>query len=413
MVRKTLPNAAAICQQYFSFRRTPGESIGNFLVRETLVHEEFVEAIIRLHEDRLGVSEETRDFGLPDDEPPWEDHSWSWWGGWHEDEWDAGASGEGVRDLPPDSPDADGAEPARTEPRRDGDHPPTGAAGSSPSHRPEGGSHLGRAPSAAPEDVEVEAPDRSYHWTSSPLLTASLWRSSGAGGYYKQPALSAEEKRDILSTTKNSLDYETIAAALQSLWDEQLLGQRRSAGGSHQTMSGMTGPRPTIPVSGTTTTGMLAGGMKTHLIFKLKPVSMIPQHRLPMTMLFAKPYKQSRWQRTLLWRPLEHGPKLNELHSSFARTVASVRLPQTVVPRLFGALIVGVITSPVTARTDGIPPSAARANSGTIGRRRATTTTTSWARARASLSQRERRASGLRIRPCGRQEQGQGQAVDF
>ena len=68
LVRKTLPTAAAICQQYFSFRRSSGETIGNFLVRETLVHEEFVEAIIRLHEDRLGLSESGRDFGLPSDE---------------------------------------------------------------------------------------------------------------------------------------------------------------------------------------------------------------------------------------------------------------------------------------------------------------------------------------------------------
>ena len=53
LVRKSLPNAAAICQQYFSFRRGQQESMGNFLVRETLVHEEFVEALIRLHEEQL------------------------------------------------------------------------------------------------------------------------------------------------------------------------------------------------------------------------------------------------------------------------------------------------------------------------------------------------------------------------
>ena len=66
LVRKMLPNAAAICQQYFSFNRSPQESIGNFLVRETLVHQEFVEAIIRLHEEKLGVSQHQRDYGLPD-----------------------------------------------------------------------------------------------------------------------------------------------------------------------------------------------------------------------------------------------------------------------------------------------------------------------------------------------------------
>ena len=38
--------------------------------------------------------------------------------------------------------------------------------------------------------------------------------------------LSAEETRDILSTTQNSLDFSAISKALQSLWDEQLLGYR-------------------------------------------------------------------------------------------------------------------------------------------------------------------------------------------
>ena len=54
LVRQTLPNAAAICSQYIAFQRRSQERIGNFLVRESLVHEEFCEAIIRPHEDRLG-----------------------------------------------------------------------------------------------------------------------------------------------------------------------------------------------------------------------------------------------------------------------------------------------------------------------------------------------------------------------
>ena len=75
LVRKSLPNAAAICQQYSAFKRNPGESIGNFLVRETLVHEELVEAIVRLHEDKLGVSQDQKDFGLPSHAERGE----SWW----------------------------------------------------------------------------------------------------------------------------------------------------------------------------------------------------------------------------------------------------------------------------------------------------------------------------------------------
>ena len=45
------------------------------------------------------------------------------------------------------------------------------------------------------------------------------WRLLQAAG------LNAEEKRDTLSTTKNSLDYTVISAALQSLWNDQLLGR--------------------------------------------------------------------------------------------------------------------------------------------------------------------------------------------
>ena len=60
LVRKSLPNAAAICQQYFAFKRQPHETIGSFLVRETLVQEEFTEALIRLHEEKLGLSQDQK-----------------------------------------------------------------------------------------------------------------------------------------------------------------------------------------------------------------------------------------------------------------------------------------------------------------------------------------------------------------
>ena len=50
------------------------------------------------------------------------------------------------------------------------------------------------------------------------------WRLLQAAG------LTAEEKRDILSTTKNSLEYETAASALQRLWDELRLGHREHSG---------------------------------------------------------------------------------------------------------------------------------------------------------------------------------------
>ena len=65
LVRQSLPNAAAICQQYFNFKRTPGEPMHSFLVREALGYSEFVEAIIRLYEEKHGIRQEDRDFGLP------------------------------------------------------------------------------------------------------------------------------------------------------------------------------------------------------------------------------------------------------------------------------------------------------------------------------------------------------------
>lgn len=47
--------------------------------------------------------------------------------------------------------------------------------------------------------------------------------------------LSADEKRDILSATKGSLDFSQVSQALQILWDEQFLGR------SHQPHQGSVG----------------------------------------------------------------------------------------------------------------------------------------------------------------------------
>ncbi|CAE7206830.1 unnamed protein product [Symbiodinium sp. CCMP2592] len=226
LVRRTLPNAAAICQQYFSFRRQPAESIGNFLVRETLVHEEFVEAIIRLHEEKLGVAQDMRDFGLPDDSE-WETSWWeggSWGGG--DDYGEDNADG----DPPGDSPADDGRLSADAGPGRadlqDDSGQPRGATGSSPSHRAgDSGSQVG---SKKGESPGVKAPLDELSVADSFIMDVLRgWRLLQAAG------LNAEEKRDILSTTKNSLDYSVISSALQSLWDDQLLGNHRHASGSY------------------------------------------------------------------------------------------------------------------------------------------------------------------------------------
>ena len=66
LVRHSLPNAAAIMNEYFNFRRKLGESISQFLVRETLSFEEFQEALLELKDDRDGISPSQRAFDLPD-----------------------------------------------------------------------------------------------------------------------------------------------------------------------------------------------------------------------------------------------------------------------------------------------------------------------------------------------------------
>ncbi|CAE7826823.1 unnamed protein product, partial [Symbiodinium sp. CCMP2456] len=45
------------------------------------------------------------------------------------------------------------------------------------------------------------------------------WRLMQASG------LTADERRDILASTKNSMDYAVISSALQNLWDDQMLGR--------------------------------------------------------------------------------------------------------------------------------------------------------------------------------------------
>ncbi|CAE7941096.1 unnamed protein product, partial [Symbiodinium necroappetens] len=209
---------------------TTGESIQTFLVRETLMHEEFVEAIIRLHEDKLGVSQESRDFGLPSSEDQgdydWEaDYGWSsWWdnGDWYEAEYEEDERDDvaGAADPPEDgpSPGADRGEPKVS-----------AAPGSSPSHHRDGGSVLDE-PSPVPDDKKLEKPTPLDELTLADSFILDVlrgWRLLQAAG------LSHEEKRDILSTTKNSLDYSVISSALQGLWDDQLLGRHGGHPGSY------------------------------------------------------------------------------------------------------------------------------------------------------------------------------------
>ena len=232
LVRRSLPNAAAICQQYFSFKRAPNETMGNFLVRETLVQEEFTEALIRLHEEKLGITQADRDFGLPKVES-WKDDDWRhadwWWYGEEEDD-DDQPEGDPREADQPDEERATQEERPEGAPHDDARPPERGATGSSPSHRDgqatidagDGGSQ-GRHSTSPP----LRAIDELSVADSFIMSVLRGWRLLQAAG------LTPEEVRDILSSTRNSLDYETVAQALQGLWDEQLLGQRYRPQGHH------------------------------------------------------------------------------------------------------------------------------------------------------------------------------------
>ena len=237
LVRKSLPNAAAICQQYFSFKRNQAETIGNFLVRETLVHEEFVEAIIRLYGEKEGVAQDQRDFGLPVEDEEWEDREWNGSWGWYDYNEDYEYGGDDEHPPPDDSEGRDVPGAAEPEGGEDGGSPHGGAApGSSPSHRSVPEDPPSRTPSRravqSPPVAEVPKPAVSEMSVTDSFIMGVLrgWRLLQASG------LSAEEKRDILSATKNSLDYEVVSAALQNLWDDQLLGHRSSHNMMHMNM---------------------------------------------------------------------------------------------------------------------------------------------------------------------------------
>ena len=99
LVRRTLPNTAAILQQYLSFRRRPNQSMANFLVRETLGYQEFSEVLTRLWGKRM-ASTRTSLTSVED--------QWDWW---HDDDGNEVDSPDGGAPL--DDPPGDDA-PAPT-----------------------------------------------------------------------------------------------------------------------------------------------------------------------------------------------------------------------------------------------------------------------------------------------------------
>ena len=201
LVRKTLPNTAAILQQYLGFRRQPGESMANFLVRETLGYEEFSEALIRLWEEQTGIDPAERNFGLP---PISE---WDWW----DDDYEYGymggmdvTTGDAEHQHDPAATAAAAASPEQ------GAEPPVSAApGSSPSHRVGAASeHSAPGPESDPGKPKIPQDVSEVSLADSFIMGVLRgWR------LLKAASLTPEETRDILSTTQNKLDFEAISQA--------------------------------------------------------------------------------------------------------------------------------------------------------------------------------------------------------
>ena len=208
LVRQNLPNAAAICQQYFSFKRGHHEAMNSFLVREALGFSEFVEAILMLMEDRMGVRQHEKNFGLPEEDPQ------DWW--WSQDAWGYADPEEEERAA------EERHSPTETE-RRAGDAGDGSGASPmrlrTPSRRSVG---VPGTNSEVPPGFELTSEDLSLSdsFVLGVLRGFRLLQSAG---------LSADEKRDILSATKGSLDFEQVSRALQTLWDEQFLGRAHQA----------------------------------------------------------------------------------------------------------------------------------------------------------------------------------------
>ena len=210
LVRKTLPNTAAIMQQYLGFKRRPGEGMATFLVRETLGYEEFAEALMRLWEEHTGVDPLAGDFGLPRDEAR---DSWSQWygyGDWHDYDYDPTST------TPEPHPDQD----LRHDQAEDGATAERPEGQASPASAPSGPRNVQQAPSVASAEAQTGGVTEMALADSFIMQVLRGWRLLQAA------SLSPEETRDILSTTQNRMSFEAISEALQTLWDEQLLGQR-------------------------------------------------------------------------------------------------------------------------------------------------------------------------------------------
>ena len=211
LVRQTLPNAAATCQQYFNFRRDHGEAMNTFLVREALGYSEFVEALLLLYEDKKGVKQHEKTFDLPEEQPR-EDY-WDWWPENEQTENEGDAA-------PPATPQRSAAAAGPSAQMDAGD----GSVGVPSPPRPRSMRSVGM-PST------TMTPPPGFGTTIDEFSLADSFVLGVLRGFrlLQSAGLTADEKRDILSATKGSLEFDTITQALQTLWDEQFLGRSQTS----------------------------------------------------------------------------------------------------------------------------------------------------------------------------------------
>ena len=183
-----------------SVSRETVEKVCSFLVREALCYAEFSEAIIRLYEEKNGIQQHDLDFDFPPDDEEWEqEEPWTSWG--YED--------EETQTSPVGSTHA-------------------AAADSGSPHGNYARATTSSSPSRHSAGVQWDLPGVTELSLADSFVLGVLrgFRLLQASG------LSPDDMRDIISTTKGSLEFEVVTKALQTLWDDQLVGRRHAGGWS-------------------------------------------------------------------------------------------------------------------------------------------------------------------------------------
>ncbi|CAK9036641.1 unnamed protein product, partial [Durusdinium trenchii] len=160
----------------------------------------FGPAIIRLYEEKNGIQQHDLDFDFPPDDEEWEqEEPWTSWG--YED--------EETQTSPVGSTHA-------------------AAADSGSPHGNYARATTSSSPSRHSAGVQWDLPGVTELSLADSFVLGVLrgFRLLQASG------LSPDDMRDIISATKGSLEFEVVTKALQTLWDDQLVGRRHAGGWS-------------------------------------------------------------------------------------------------------------------------------------------------------------------------------------